>query len=87
RKSFDLSSGIWGTDDYILQTVQNSQDEDLAIALGQLDSQFNITIDQYKWSSGDLEVPMNSVAVSRAKLFLANKTAPPMTLKEQAEFW
>ncbi|KAH7701584.1 Fibropellin-3, partial [Aphelenchoides avenae] len=87
RKSFDLSSGIWGTDDYILQTVQNSQDDDLAIALGQLDSQFNITIDQYKWSSGDLEVPMNSVAVSRAKLFLANKKALPMSLKEQADFW
>ncbi|KAH7701456.1 Fibropellin-3 [Aphelenchoides avenae] len=87
RKSFDLSSGIWGTDDSILQTVQNSQDDSLAIILGQLDAQFNITIDKYKWNSGDLEVPMHSVAVSRAKLFLANKTALPMTLKEQANFW
>ncbi|KAH7716262.1 Fibropellin-3 [Aphelenchoides avenae] len=87
RNAVDLNSGIWGTDDYILQTVQNSQDDDLAIALGQLDAQFNITIYQYNWSSGDLEVPMNSVAVSRAKLLLANKTALPMTLKEQADFW
>lgn len=71
----------------MLQTVQNDTTNDqLAIIKGELANQFNISIDEYTWSGGDMEVPISSAAVSRAKLFAANPKLP-MTLQDQANFW
>lgn len=92
QKNWDLSSGIWGTDNFVLQTVQNdTADDQLTLIKTELSTQFNISIDEYDWTSGDMEVPINSAAVSRAKLFVAAASAGitnmPMTLEKQAEFW
>uniref|UniRef100_A0AC34FUV0 VWFA domain-containing protein n=1 Tax=Panagrolaimus sp. ES5 TaxID=591445 RepID=A0AC34FUV0_9BILA len=81
-------AGIWQTDAYILETLQNLTNYLAENQRTALTEKLQVNITDLNWEFGDLEIPLNSIAVAR--MFVSNLRGGvtiPFDLDGQANFW